>query len=229
MLDDIVWLIDDSTDRFFLLSLAEAGVSTVPLSSCTGRRVAIVLGPAHNEATVRLAQAQRGMDPGWCVAWARTVVQVKLRQAGPRVLRRPPGRGAAAGAGLCRTQPAPAALDPLLGFYHRRAFGRESLASDLIELLRAEIDPWVAALLRDRTLREDHLTLPEESGGVCLLSTAGRQIFYARWAGEAASPPRCWLRWRSTAVARVLHAQGLASARVAAHLSDDGIELHRRT
>lgn len=60
-----------------------------------------------------------------------------------------------------------AGLDPLLGFYHRPAFGRESLASDLIEPLRAEVDAWVAALFRDRALREDHFTRPESPGGAC--------------------------------------------------------------
>ncbi|NRT58045.1 CRISPR-associated endonuclease Cas1 [Sphaerotilus uruguayifluvii] len=278
-------------DSGVLLRLAEAGASTVLLSPRTGRRVAIVLGPAHNEAAVRLAQAQRVMDPGWCVAWARAVVQAKLdrqartlarwRQARPdarQALTRAERGLAAARTALAALDPAAApgfealatlrglegqaarahfaglaavlppalgfagrnrrpprdpvnaclslgytllhaeavsatqaaGLDPLLGFYHRPAFGRESLASDLIEPLRAEVDAWVAALLRDRTLREDHFTLPEAPGGACLLGKAGRQIFYARWAGEAVRPLRRWLRWRSAALARVLRAQGLA-------------------
>lgn len=104
-----------------------------------------------------------------------------------------------------------AGLDPLLGFYHRPAFGCESLASDLIEPLRAEVDAWVAALFRDRTLREDHFTRPESPGGACLLGKAGRQTFYAEWAAHAVRPLRRWLRWRCAALARVLRAQGEAA------------------
>lgn len=279
-------------DSGVLLKLAEAGASTVLLSPRTGRRVALVLGPAHNDATVRLAQARQVMDAGWCAAWAQQIVQAKLhRQA--RVLarwrqdrpdarlaltraergvatvrealavlhadsgdtfarlatlrglegtaarahfaglaavlppalgftgrnRRPPRDPANAclslGYTLLHAEAVTAAqaagLDPLLGFYHRPAFGRESLASDLIEPLRAEVDAWVAALFRDRTLREDHFTRPEATGGACLLGKAGRQTFYAEWAAHAVRPLRRWLRWRCAALARVLRAQGEAA------------------
>ena len=87
-----------------------------------------------------------------------------------------------------------AGLDPLLGFYHRPAFGRESLASDLIEPLRAAVDLWVWELLRSRTLREEHFSTAAQDGGACLLGKAGRSIFYADW--ERASKP--WQRWLRT-------------------------------
>lgn len=38
----------------------------------------MVLGPAHNDAAVRLAQAQRVMDAPWCLHWARQIVRAKL-------------------------------------------------------------------------------------------------------------------------------------------------------
>ena len=44
-------------DSGVLLKLAEAGVCTVLFSPRAGRRVATLLGPAHNDAAVRLAQA----------------------------------------------------------------------------------------------------------------------------------------------------------------------------
>ena len=66
-----------------------------------------------------------------------------------------------------------AGLDALLGFYHRPAFGRESLASDLIEPLRPAVDLWVWQLLRSRTLGEDHFT---QDNGACLLGKAGRRL-----------------------------------------------------
>jgi CRISPR-associated protein Cas1 len=107
-----------------------------------------------------------------------------------------------------------AGLDPLLGFYHRPAFGRESLACDLIEPLRPAADLWVWNLLRTRTLREDHFTLDK---GACLLGKAGRAIFYAEW--ERSTPPwRRWLRSQTQMLARSLRQQGQAWLE---HSSDD--------
>ena len=43
-------------DTGTLIKLAEAGVATLLLSPRASRQVAIVLGPAHNDAAIRLAQ-----------------------------------------------------------------------------------------------------------------------------------------------------------------------------
>jgi len=99
-----------------------------------------------------------------------------------------------------------AGLDPLLGFYHRPAFGRESLASDLIEPLRGAADVWAWQLLRERRLREEHFSFDK---GACLLGKAGRASFYAAWAGES-RPWRRWLRQRAVTLARHLRGEGLA-------------------
>lgn len=269
-------------DSGVLMKLAEAGVTTVLLSPRIGRRVAIVLGAAHNDAAVRLAQAQRVVDVAWCRDWAQSVVTAKLRRqqrtldtwlaarpdarkpltdarrsvaaalaglvdpASPRpdmaVLRGIEGAAARAHfSGLAAVLPPSlgftgrnrrpprdpanaclslaytllhaeavgvahaAGLDPLLGFYHRPAFGRESLASDLIEPLRAEVDQWVWTLFRERTLREDHFTLDK---GACLLGKAGRQGFYAAWSAQV-KPLRRWLRLRCAALARTLRDEGM--------------------
>ena len=71
-----------------------------------------------------------------------------------------------------------AGLDPMLGFYHDVAFGRESLACDLIEPLRPCIDDWVWSLFRERQLRADDFSLDK---GACLLGKAGRKTFYTAW------------------------------------------------
>ena len=283
-------------DSGVLIKLAEAGVTTVLMSPRSARRVAIVLGPQHNDAAVRLAQALRVVDDAWCRRWALAVVQAKLARQ-RRALQtlqnlRPEARkplfdalqtldairatlansvtaatatesalttaagqhlpaldslrgfeGAAARAyfaGLAGVMP-PAlqfdgrnrrpprdpvnaclslgytllhaqavqacgvtGLDPLLGFYHRPAFGRESLASDLIEPLRSSVDLWVWELLRSRTLREDHFST---INGTCLLGKAGRQIFYTSW-GEHAKPWQRWLRGQAQALARDLRGSG---------------------
>lgn len=99
-----------------------------------------------------------------------------------------------------------AGLDPLLGFYHRPAFGRESLASDLIEPLRPAVDLWVWEQLRARDLREEHFN---HDKGACLLGKAGRQHFYASWEAHAA-PWRRWLRVRTRQLAAALGAHGMA-------------------
>lgn len=263
-------------DTGVLLKLAEAGVTTVLLSPRLHQRVALVLGPKHNDAGIRLAQAERVMDDAHCSLWARRVVRAKLRRQQRTLARwlaaRPDARkaltdasaaveralvaltpeaptltlaelrgieGAAARAhfaGLAAVLPPalgftgrnrrpprdPAnamlslgytllhadavhachisGLDPLLGYYHRPSFGRESMASDLIEPLRAEVDHWVWQLLRDRTLRADHFN---HDKGACLLGKAGRSIFYASWA-QASRPWRRWLRAAARAVAQDL-------------------------
>ena len=67
-------------DTAVLLKLAEAGAATLLLSPRASRQVAIVLGPAHNDAAVRLAQSRRVMDHAFCDAWARQIVVAKLRR-----------------------------------------------------------------------------------------------------------------------------------------------------
>ena len=273
-------------DTGVLMKLAEAGVTTVIMSPRQQRRVALVLGPQHNDAAIRLAQSARVMDDAFCRQWALDVVRAKLARQRRTLLtlqtQRPDARkplfdalqtlssiasaltcatkdggtppsldslrgheGAAARAyfaGLAGVMPPAlqfsgrnrrpprdpvnaclslgytllhaqavqactvAGLDPLLGFYHRPAFGRESLASDLIEPLRPALDLWVWELLRSRTLREEHFS---HDKGACLLGKAGRQAFYAGW--EPGSKVwRRWLQARCRGLAAVLRTAGTA-------------------
>lgn len=74
-------------DTGVLGKLAEAGVPTLLLGARTSRRVATVLGPAHRDAGVRLAQFQCALDVAWCDAWARRLVLGKAG-AQARLLRR---------------------------------------------------------------------------------------------------------------------------------------------
>lgn len=267
-------------DSGVLLRLAEAGAAVVLLSPRVGRRVAMLLGPQHNDAAVRLAQAQRVVDDLFCRQWAQQLVLAKLRRQRRTIARlaveRPDARkplfdatgqldealsglptepatlatlrgieGSAARAyfaGLCSVfAPALAfngrnrrpprdpvnaclslaytllhvqavhvlhgmGLDPLLGFYHRPAIGRESLASDIIEPLRPVADLWVWEQFRSKSLREEHFT---KDKGACLLGKAGRQHFYAAWEAQTPALQR-WLRASASRLARHLRAQGLA-------------------
>lgn len=99
-----------------------------------------------------------------------------------------------------------AGLDPLLGFFHDPAYGRESLACDLIEPLRPRLDGWVWDLFRGRALRRENFI---EDKGACLLNKTGRQTYFAAF--ESAAP-----RWR-----RYLRQQAYRLARLTLALAPD--------
>lgn len=69
-----------------------------------------------------------------------------------------------------------AGLDPLIGFYHELAYGRESLASDLMEPLRPRVDRWIWDLFRQKRLRAEEFTRQDQA---CLLGKGGRKTFFA--------------------------------------------------
>lgn len=71
-----------------------------------------------------------------------------------------------------------AGLDPFVGFYHALDFGRESLACDVVEPLRVEVDRHALMLFRTEKLRPDDFSQTDDA---CLLGKAGRARFYAEW------------------------------------------------
>ena len=93
-----------------------------------------------------------------------------------------------------------AGLDPLLGFYHEPAYGRDSLACDVIEPLRPRVDRWVWHLFRKRLLSASNFS---REGQGCLLNKSGRQTFFGCYEANAA-PWRRYLRLRSYQIARAL-------------------------
>lgn len=264
-------------DSGVLARLGEAGVALLVLGRRGGQRLALALGPRHNDAALRLAQTAAALDGETALAYARDLIRAKLR-AQRRTLNRMLAvradcrkpltdaldslaeiekslaatvdaaairgcEGAAAAAhfralasvfppsvgfsGRNRRPPRDpvnaalslgytllhfdavrachvAGLDPLIGFYHRAAFGRESLACDLIEPLRPRLDEWVWDQFRSRALREDHFAT---SAAGCQLQKAGRARFYADYE-RAARPWRRWLRARCALLARRLRERG---------------------
>ena len=71
-----------------------------------------------------------------------------------------------------------AGLDPMLGLYHQPAFGRESLAADIIEPYRAHVDEWAWGLFRDRVLVNDGF---RKVNGAVVMGKATRRQFYERF------------------------------------------------
>lgn len=67
-------------------------------------------------------------------------------------------------------------LDPDLGFYHRLAYSRQSLACDLMEPLRPRIETWLVELVCKGMLNKRHFTKTSAEG--CFLGKEGRLIFY---------------------------------------------------
>ena len=67
-------------------------------------------------------------------------------------------------------------LDPWLGIYHQPYPGRPSLAVDLIEPIRAEIDLWVISLLEDFTPVDF-----EVNALGCRLNKMARSHYYEQW------------------------------------------------
>lgn len=71
-----------------------------------------------------------------------------------------------------------AGFDPYVGFYHRLEFGRESLASDLLEPLRPLADQFAFDLVKKRLLSKDHFSTTAQG---CLMGKAGRTHYYAAY------------------------------------------------
>lgn len=86
-------------------------------------------------------------------------------------------------------------LDPWLGLYHQPYHGRASLVCDLVEPWRPRVDALVWALIRSRTLRQDHFgadspasAAPSQDWNIqspCLLNKAGRALFYPLYEAHA--------------------------------------------
>jgi len=77
-------------------------------------------------------------------------------------------------------------LDPTIGFYHQFEYGRESLACDLVEVFRPEVDRFVWKIFRDRIFAERDFSCEDERPG-CYLKKNSRSRFYPlyeEWAQE---------------------------------------------
>lgn len=69
-------------------------------------------------------------------------------------------------------------LDPAIGFLHEPAWGRDSLACDVIEPLRPQIDAFALRLFAEQVLRVEDFS---QSAAGCRLGKAGRVHFYTHY------------------------------------------------
>lgn len=68
-------------------------------------------------------------------------------------------------------------LDPVIGFLHQFDYGRESLACDLVEPYRPEVDRFVWGIFRERVFTARDFPLGDERPG-CYLKKESRKRFY---------------------------------------------------
>lgn len=68
-------------------------------------------------------------------------------------------------------------LDPIIGFYHQFEYGRESLACDLVELFRTNVDRFIWNLFETKEFSKSDFTKDNETGGY-YLKKCRREKFY---------------------------------------------------
>ncbi len=68
-------------------------------------------------------------------------------------------------------------LDPTIGFYHQFDYGRESLACDLVELYRTDVDRFVWEIFKERIFAIRDFAQEDERPG-CYLKKESRKRFY---------------------------------------------------
>lgn len=71
-------------------------------------------------------------------------------------------------------------LDPFLGIFHTSRAGRESLAWDMVELIRPQLEEWTFMDFYTGALGNDHFSTHPKKG--CMLVKSGRAVWFARWA-----------------------------------------------
>lgn len=234
--------------------LGERGVGVVVLSGRKGKP-SLMLARPHNDAARRVEQIRRSADAGFCLGFARDLIDRKLARQiewfdelrsrdmqaryelshAMRLLNEQRARlmqadslgrlrgmeGAAAACyfdGLKAVVPESlgfksrnrrppkdplnallsltytlvhaelaialygTGFDPYVGFYHQLDFGRESLASDLLEPLRPLCDRFCLRLVKQQTVGKDDFSTTESG---CLLGKAGRARYYTAYEGHS--------------------------------------------
>lgn len=83
-------------------------------------------------------------------------------------------------------------LDPVIGFYHRFDYGRESLACDLVEKFRPDVDRFIWEMFRDRMFTARDFAMEDERPG-CYLKKESRKVFYPAYEEWAKTMRPLWV------------------------------------
>lgn len=77
-------------------------------------------------------------------------------------------------------------LDPVIGFYHQFEYGRESLACDLVELYRTNVDKFIWNLFEIKEFSISDFTKDGETGGYYLKKSRREKFYsvYENWIKE---------------------------------------------
>jgi CRISPR-associated protein Cas1 len=94
-------------------------------------------------------------------------------------------------------------LDPTIGFYHEFEYGRSSLACDLVEPYRPDVDKFVWEVFRTRTFTARDFAKDDERPG-CYLKKHSRRRFYPLYEEWAKKARPVWTE-EVRALARRLH------------------------
>jgi len=174
----------------------------IPVTFCSwsGRVLGLLRPPSVASAGARLEQYRRGLDPGFCLAQAQSVIEAKILNQRRILQRLAANRGLDVNAAtdwfnalIQHTGRAPSpdtlrGLDPALGFYHTTEDRRASLALDLLEPFRAPIcDALAVDLFSHEMLNADHFerrladsSRDSQSPG-CFLTLPGRKKFFVQY------------------------------------------------
>ena len=87
-----------------------------------------------------------------------------------------------------------AGLDPCIGFYHQLLFKRESLACDVVEIVRPLVDAFCLQLVAKQTLTADHFSTGSTPGAACILGKAGRSRYYPAYEADFAPAMRAVIK-----------------------------------
>lgn len=97
-------------------------------------------------------------------------------------------------------------LDPVIGFYHQFEYGRESLACDLVELYRPDVDRFVWEIFRDRVFTSRDFAEADERPG-CYLKKESRKKFYPVYEEWANKMRPVWVEEVRTLARRIVDGQ----------------------
>lgn len=189
---DIVRRKVDAQRAFLMEARQERPELRLPLTTAANTLTGILGTLSDHDVD---AESLRGLEGGASAAYFAAFTRLfapslRFRKRS----RRPPGDPVNAMLSLCYTllhyellrEIEVIGLDPTIGFYHRFDYGRESLACDLVEPFRSDVDVFVWNLFRKRAFTRRDFSLDDERPG-CYLTKESRKRFYPEfeaWAQE---------------------------------------------